>query len=78
MLSLNSQPDKNGNSSAEISFGRKLGATFPSIVPPTQSLVTEKPTVTQNLIRRLPDIALGTRMPIRTDEQNLWDKKACL
>ena len=31
--------------------------------------------VTQNLRHKLPEIAPGTTLRIRTDEQNLWNKK---
>ena len=72
MLSLNSQPDQNGTSPAEKLFGHKL-RTLPSLIPFTQSTITEKHTVTHNLKRNLPEIASGTTVRIRTDEQNLWD-----
>ena len=75
MLSLNSQPDENGTSPAEKLFGPKLRTTLPALIPFTQGTTTEKHTVTQNLKRKLPEIAPGTAVRIRTDEQNLWDKK---
>ena len=71
MLSLNSQPDYNGTSPAEKLFGHKLRTTLPSLIPFTQSTTTEKHTVTKNLKRKLPEIAPGTTVRIRTDEQNL-------
>ena len=71
MLSLNSRPDQNGTSPAEKLFGHKLRTTLPSLIPFTQSTATEKHTVTQNLRRKLPEIAPGTTVRIRTDEQNL-------
>ena len=36
---------------------------------------TKKDIVTQNLRRKLSEIAPGTTVRIRTDEQNLWGKK---
>ena len=75
MLSLSSQPDQNRTSSAEKLFGHKLRTTLPSLVPFTQSETFEKHTVTQNTRRKLPEIAPGTTVRIRTDEQHLWDKK---
>ena len=73
MLSLNSQPDQNETSPAEKLFGDKLRTILPSLIPFTQSTTTEKHTVTHNLKRNLPEIASGTTVRIRTDEQNLWD-----
>ena len=75
MLSLNSLPDQNGTSPAEKLFGRKLRATLPSLIPSTQSTAAEKHTITQNLGCNLPEIAPGKTVRIRTDEQNIWDKK---
>ena len=75
MLSLNSQPDQNGTSPAEKLFGHKLRATLPALIPFNQSTTIEKHTVTQNLKRKLPEIAPGAAVRIRNDEQNLWDKK---
>ena len=75
MLSLNSQPDQNGSSPAEKLLGHKLRTTLLSLIPFTQNTATEKHTVTQNLRRKLPEIAPGTTVRIRTDEQNPWDKK---
>ena len=49
MLSLNSQPDQNGTSSAEKVFGHKLRTTLLLLIPSTQSAATEKHTVTQDL-----------------------------
>ena len=49
MLSLNSQSDQNGTSSAEKLFGHKLRTTLPSLIPLTQSNTTEKHTVTHKL-----------------------------
>ena len=70
MLSLNSQSDQNGSSPAEKSFGQKLRTTFPLLIPCTQNTATKKHTETQNLRCKLPEI-----LRIRTNEQNLWDKK---
>ena len=75
MLSLNSQSDQNGTSPAEKLFGHKLRTTLPLLIPFTQSTTTEKHTVTHNLKRNLPEIAPGTTVQIRTNEQNPWDKK---
>ena len=75
MLSLNLLPDQNGTSPAEKLFGRKLRTTLPSLIPSTQSIATEKHTITQNLGRNLPEIAPGKTVRIRTDAQNIWDKK---
>ena len=75
MLSLNSQPNQHGTSSAEKFFGHKLRTTLPSLIPFTQSTTTEKHTVTQNLRRKLPGITPRTKVWIQTDEQDLWDKK---
>ena len=36
---------------------------------------TKKPTVTQNLRYKLPEIVPGTTVQMRTDKQNIWDKK---
>ena len=63
MLTLNSQSDQNGTLPAEKLFGHKLRATLPSL-PFTQSTTTEKHTVTQNLRRKLPDIAPRTTVRI--------------
>ena len=64
MLTLNSQPGQNGTLPAEKLFGHKLRATLPSL-PFTQSTTTEKyHTVTQNLRRKLPDIAPRTTVRI--------------
>ena len=78
MLSLNSQPDQNQTSSAEKSFGHKLRTNFPSLMPFIESTTTRKHTVTHNLKSNLPEFAPGTRVRIRTDEQNRWDKKGIL
>ena len=75
MLSLNSQSDQNETSPAKKLFGHKLRTILPSLIPLTQSTTTEKHTVTHNLKLNLPEIAPGTTVWIRTDEQNLWDKK---
>ena len=75
MLSLNSQPNYNGNSTAEKLFDHKLRTTEPLLIPFTQKVATEQHTVTQNLRRKLPEIAPGTTVRIRTDEKNFWDKK---
>ena len=75
VLSLNSQLNKNRTSPTEKVFGHKLKATLPSLTPSTQNVATEKPTVTQNLRCKLPEIAPGTTVRNRTDEQNLLDKK---
>ena len=75
MLSLNSQSDQNGTSPAEKLFGHKLRTALPLLIPFTQSTTTEKHTVTHNLKRNLPEIAPGTTVQIRTNEQNPWDKK---
>ena len=75
MLSLNSQSDQNETSPAKKLFGHKLRTILPSLIPLTQSTTTEKHTVTHNLNLNLPEIAPGTTVWIRTDEQNLWDKK---
>ena len=75
MLSLNSQPDQNETSPAEKLFGDKLRTILPSLIPFTQSTTTEKHTVAHNLKLNLPEIAPGTTVWIRTDKQNLWDKK---
>ena len=48
---------------------------MPFLIPSTQSVNTEKHTVTQNLRRKLPEIAPGTTVSIRISEQHLWDKK---
>ena len=73
MVSLNSQPHQNGTSPA---FGLKLRTTLPLLIPSTQSTATEKHSVTQNVRRKLPEIAPGITMRIRTNEPNLWDKKS--
>ena len=75
MLSLTSQPDQQETSPAEKLFGHKLRTMLPSLIPFTQSTTTEKHTITYNLKLNLPEIAPGTTVWIRTDEQNLWDKK---
>ena len=75
MLSLNSQPDQNRTSPAEKLFGHKLRTTLPLLIPITQSITTKKQTVTHNLKRNLPEIAPGTTVWIRTNDQNLWGKK---
>ena len=75
MLSLNSLPDQNGTSPAEKLFSRKLRITLPLLIPSTQSNTTKKHTITQNLGCNLPEIAPGKTVRIRTDEQNIWDKK---
>ena len=56
MLSLNSQPDQNGTSSAKTLFGHNLRTTLPSLIPSTWSTGTEKHTVTRNLRRKMPEI----------------------
>ena len=78
MLSLNSLPDQNGTSPAGKLFGHKLRTTLPSLIPSTQSTATEKHTITQNVGRNLPEIAPGKTVRIRTDEQNIWDKKGII
>ena len=75
MLSLYSQTDHSGTSPAEKLFGHNLRTILPLLIPSNQSVVTEKHNITQNLRRKLPEIAPGTTVRIRTDEQNLWDKK---
>ena len=75
ILSLNSQTDQNGTSPAKKLFGHKLRITLPSLIPFIQSTTTKKHTVTQNLKRKLSEIAPGTTVRIRTNEQNLWEKK---
>ena len=75
MLSLNSQPDQNGTIPAEKLFGHKLRTTLPSLIPFTQSITTEMHLVTHNLKRNFPEITPGTTVRIRTDQQNLWNKK---
>ena len=75
MLSLSSRPDQSGTSPAEILFSDKLRTTLPWLIPSTQSTATKKHAVTQNLRRKLLEIAAGTTVRIRTDEQNHWDKK---
>ena len=75
MLSQNSQPDQNGTLPAEKLFGHKLRTTLPSLIPFTQSITTKKHLVTHKLKRNFPEIAPGTTVRIRTDQQNLWDKK---
>ena len=75
MLFLNSQPDQNRFSPTENLFGHKLRTTMPLLIPSAQSASTERYAVTQNLRRKLPEIASGTTVQIRTDKQNLWDKK---
>ena len=71
MLSLYSQTDHSGTSPAEKLFGHNLRTILPLLIPSNQSVVTEKHTITQNLRRKLPKIAPGTTVRIRTD---LWDK----
>ena len=75
MLSLNSQTDQNGTSPAKkiIWSQIKINVTLAHSI--YQSTTTEKHTVTQNLKRKLSEIAPGTTVRIRTNEQNLWDKK---
>ena len=75
MLFLNSQSDQNVTSSAQKLFGHKLRTTLPSLIPFTQTMTTENHTVTHSLKCNLPEIAPGTAVQIRTNEQNLWDKK---
>ena len=45
------------------------------LIPSAQSVSSERYAVTQNLRRKLPETASGTTVQIRTDKQNLWDKK---
>ena len=47
-------------------------------MPSTQSTASEKHTVTENVRRELSKIAPGATVWIRTDKQNLWDKKVSL
>ena len=78
MLSLNSLSDQNGTSPAEKLFGHKSRTNLPSLIPSTQSTATVEHTVTQNLRRKLPEIAPRTTVRIQTDEQNLWHKKSII
>ena len=64
MLSLNSLPDQNGTLPPEKLFRHKLRTTLPSLIPLTQSTITEKHTVTHNLKRNLPEIAPRTTVRI--------------
>ena len=45
------------------------------LIPSTQSVATEKHSVSKNIRSKLPEIAPGATVRIRTDEQSLWDKK---
>ena len=56
MLSLNSKLDKNGTLPAEKLFSHKLRTILLSLIISTQSVTTEKNTVTQNLRRKPPEI----------------------
>ena len=47
-------------------------------MPSTQSTASGKHTVTENVRRELSKIAPGATVWIRTDKQNLWDKKVSL
>ena len=64
VLSVNSQPDQNGTSSAEKLFGHKLRTTVPLFIPSTQRASTEKEAVAQNFRRKLTKIAPGTTVRI--------------
>ena len=75
VLSLNSLQGQNRTSPADNLFGHKLRTTLPLLIPFTQSAATEKHTVTQKLRPKVPDMAPGTTVRIRTEEQNLWNKK---
>ena len=76
LLFQNSQPNENGISPAQKLFNRQLRTNLPSVKPllPQNSFVTETPRP-QKTTHSLLNISQGNIVRIRTDEQNLWDKK---
>ena len=76
LLFLNSQPNENGTSPAQKLFNSQLRTNLPSVKPllPQNSFVTETPRP-RKTTHSLPNISQGNTIRIRTDEQNLWDKK---
>ena len=76
LLFLNSQPNENGTSPSQKLFNRQLRTNLPSVKPllPQNSFVTETPRP-RKTTHSLPNISQGNTIRIRTDEQNLWDKK---
>ena len=76
LLFLNSQPNENGISPAQKLFNRQLRTNLPSVkaLLPQNSFVTETPRP-RKTTHSLPNISQGNAVRIRTDEQNLWDKK---
>ena len=73
---LNSQPIKNGRSPAQNLYNCHLRISLLSVklLLPQNSFINEarRPGKTTH---SLPNIPQGNTVRIRTDEQNLWDKK---
>ena len=76
LLFLNSQPNENEILPAQKLFNHQLRTNQPSVKPllPQNSFVTETPRP-QKTTHSLLNISQGNIVRIRTDEQNLWDKK---
>ena len=76
-LYLNSQPSENEISPAQKLFNRQLRTNLTSVKPllPQNSFVTETPRP-RKTTHSLPNISQENTVRIRTDEQNLWDKKS--
>ena len=73
---LNSQPIKNGISPAQNLYNCHLRISLLSVklLLPQNSFINEAPRPGKTT-HSLPNIPQGNTVRIRTDEQNLWDKK---
>ena len=73
---LNSQPNENGISPAKKLLKRELRTNLPSVklLFPQNSVATATPRPGK-MTHSLSNISQEDTVRIRTDEQNLWDKK---
>ena len=78
MLTLNLQPKQKRTSPAEKLFGHKVRTTLSLLIPSTKVSPPKTIPFTQNLTCKFLKIAPGTTVRIRTEEQNLWEKKGII